>query len=508
MHARINAKNMLREGKPFSSILKFSVPLIIGDFCQQLYNAIDSIIAGRFISTDALAALGSAAPVMNIVVFLLIGFAMGGGVVMSRYYGANEDEKVRHTMSTALAIGLIFTLVLSVASIAFSKPFLRLLNTKESILTDTDNYLKIVFAGAIFTYLYNFYCFAIRAIGDSFTPLMFLFVSVAFNAVLDILFVVVFKWGVEGTAFATVLAQVLSSVLCIIYTNKKYSLLKMTIKDIRIDKKIVMEITSYSLSMSIQQVFVYVGRIAIQGLVNTYPLNSVAGINIGTRLDSLLQTPMRGYVNALTTYTAQNYGAHKYKRVIEGYKASWIFVAVYSVVATAFTVLCAKWMVSLFDDNPEVIVTGTGYTVAIGWGYFLMCLIVQSQGVFKGIGLLKTFVISTFTSIVFRIAFSYLFDYKWGIDGMYWAPTASWVIGGTYCFICMMIAYRKKLLPLAVQESLKDEEDLKSGDLNSEDKEDEAFGYDDLQNSENVNGKEKLWDYSDFKEEEDKSDKL
>ena len=452
MHAHINAKNMLVEGKPFGSILKFSVPLIIGDFCQQLYNAVDSIIAGRFISTDALAALGSAAPVMNIVVFLLIGFAMGGGVVMSRYYGANEDEKVRHTMSTALAIGLIFTLVLSVFSIAFSKPFLRLLNTKESILTDTDNYLKIVFAGAIFTYLYNFYCFGIRAIGDSFTPLMFLFVSVAFNAVLDILFVVVFKWGVEGTAFATVLAQALSSVLCIIYTNKKYSLLKMGVKDIRIDKKIVMEITSYSLSMSIQQVFVYVGRIAIQGLVNTYPVNAVAGVNIGTRLDSLLQTPMRGYVNALTTYTAQNYGAHKYRRVIEGYKASWIFVAVYSVVATAFTVLCAKWMVSLFDDNPEVIATGTGYTVAIGWGYFLMCLIVQSQGVFKGIGLLKTFVISTFTSIIFRIAFSYLFDYKWGIDGMYWAPTASWVIGGTYCFICMMIAYRKKLIPLAMQE--------------------------------------------------------
>ncbi len=443
---------MLVEGKPFGSILKFSVPLIIGDFCQQLYNAVDSIIAGRFISTDALAALGSAAPVMNIVVFLLIGFAMGGGVVMSRYYGANEDEKVRHTMSTALAIGLIFTLVLSVFSIAFSKPFLRLLNTKESILTDTDNYLKIVFAGAIFTYLYNFYCFGIRAIGDSFTPLMFLFVSVAFNAVLDILFVVVFKWGVEGTAFATVLAQALSSVLCIIYTNKKYSLLKMGVKDIRIDKKIVMEITSYSLSMSIQQVFVYVGRIAIQGLVNTYPVNAVAGVNIGTRLDSLLQTPMRGYVNALTTYTAQNYGAHKYRRVIEGYKASWIFVAVYSVVATAFTVLCAKWMVSLFDDNPEVIAAGTGYTVAIGWGYFLMCLIVQSQGVFKGIGLLKTFVISTFTSIIFRIAFSYLFDYKWGIDGMYWAPTASWVIGGTYCFICMMIAYRKKLIPLAMQE--------------------------------------------------------
>lgn len=454
MHIHANAKNILLEGKPFNVILRFSIPLIIGDFCQQLYNAVDSIIAGRFISTDALAALGSAGPVMNIVIFLLIGFAMGGGVIMSRYYGADENEKVKHTMGTALLIGIIFTLVLSVFSIAFSRPFLRLLNTQAEILDDTDNYLKIIFAGAIFTYLYNFYCFGIRAIGDSFTPLMFLFISVIFNAILDILFVVVFHLGVEGTALATVLAQALSSVLCIVYTNKKYKLLRLGIKDLRIDKRIVMEITSYSLSMSIQQVFVYVGRIAIQGLVNTYSVNAVAGINIGTRLDSLLQTPMRGYVNALTTYTAQNYGAKKYRRVVEGYKASWIFVAIYSVVATLFTVLCAEWMVRLFDDNPEVIATGKGYIVAIGWGYFLMCLIVQSQGVFKGIGLLKTFVISTFTSILFRIAFSYLFDRYYGIDGMYWAPTASWVIGGTYCFICMMIAYHKKLLPLARAEQV------------------------------------------------------
>lgn len=489
MHAHVNAKNMLVEGRPFGSILRFSVPLIIGDFCQQLYNAIDSIIAGRFISTDALAALGSAAPVMNIVVFLLIGFAMGGGVVMSRYYGANEDEKVKHTMSTALVIGLVFTLVLSVLSIAFSKPFLRLLNTKESLLEDTDNYLKIIFAGAIFTYLYNFYCFGVRAIGDSFTPLMFLFVSVALNAVLDILFVVVFKWGVEGTAFATVLAQALSSVLCILYTNKKYRLLKVGIKDLKIDKKIVMEITSYSLSMSVQQVFVYVGRIAIQGLVNTYSLNAVAGINTGTRLDSLLQTPMRGYVNALTTYTAQNYGARKYRRVIEGYKASWIFVAVYSVVATAFTVICAKWMVSLFDDNPEVIATGTGYITAIGWGYFLMCLIVQSQGVFKGIGLLKTFVVSTFASIVFRIAFSYLFDYLWGIDGMYWAPTASWVIGGTYCSVCMAVAYRKKLVPLAREEERSEREALENTD--------EVF--DDAQKASDSCENQTLWNYGEDK---------
>ncbi len=257
-------KSPLLTKSPFKTILSFSVPLIIGDFCQQLYNAIDSIIAGRFIGTSALASLGSAGPIMNIVIFLLIGFAMGSGVIMSRHFGEKDYGTLKKVMGSALVIGGIFTLILSALSIGLSRPFLKLLNTKDSLLNDADNYLKIVFAGAIFTYLYNFYCFAVRAIGDSYTPLIFLFVSVIINGILDVLFVVAFKWGIEGTALATVLAQMLSSALCIIYTGKKFAMLRLKRKDLKVDGKIVWEITSYSLSMSIQQVFVYVGRIAIQ----------------------------------------------------------------------------------------------------------------------------------------------------------------------------------------------------------------------------------------------------
>ena len=411
-------KSPLLTKSPFKTILSFSVPLFIGDFCQQLYNAIDSIIAGRFIGTSALASLGSAGPIMNIVIFLLIGFAMGIGVIMSRHFG--EKDYVTLTK----------------------------VNTKDSLLNDADNYLKIVFAGAIFTYLYNFYCFAVRAIGDSYTPLIFLFVSVIINGILDVLFVVAFKWGIEGTALATVLAQMLSSALCIIYTGKKFAMLRLKRKDLKVDGKIVWEITSYSLSMSIQQVFVYVGRIAIQGLVNTYPEKVVAGVNSGTRLDALLQTPMRGYTNALTTYTAQNMGAKKYSRVTKGYKASLIVVAVVGALSTLITVFFAEYMVKLFDSDAEVIAAGKGYLVDIGCGYLLMCIIVQSQAVFKGIGMLKTFVVSTFISIVFRIGLSYLFEHFWGLDGMFWAPTASWIVGSTYCLTAMLIAYKKILKPL------------------------------------------------------------
>lgn len=442
-------KTPLLTQSPAKVIFKFSLPLIIGDFCQQLYNVVDSIVAGRFIGTNALAELGVASPVINIIIFLLIGFAMGGGVIMSRHFGNKDYGALKKVMGNALAIGVIFTLVLSAASIGLSRPFLKLLNTSQSLLSGADNYLKIVFAGAIFTYLYNFYCFAVRAIGDSVTPLIFLFVSVAFNAVLDVLFVVVFKWGIEGTATATVFAQMLSAALCIIYTHKKFSLLRLKKDDLKIRKEIIFEITSYSLSMSLQQVFVYVARLAIQGLVNTYPDNIVAGINSGTRLDALLQTPMRGYTNALTTFVAQNCGARQYKRVVQGYKASWVAVAFFGVFSTLFTVLTGKWLVGLFDDNIEVIEAGAGYLVAIGWGYMLMCIIVQSQAVFKAIGMLKTFVLSTMLSIIFRIALSYLFEHFWGLEGMFWAPTGSWVVGGSFCFVCMMIAYKKKLLPLA-----------------------------------------------------------
>lgn len=443
------SKTSLLTQSPAKVIIKFSIPLIIGDFCQQLYNVVDSIVAGRFIGTGALAELGVASPVMNLIIFLLIGFAMGGSVIMSRHFGNEDYDALKKVMGNALVIGMAFTLILSAASIGLSRPFLKLLNTDDTLLQGADNYLKIVFAGAIFTYLYNFYCFAVRSIGDSFTPLIFLFVSVLFNAVLDVLFVVVFKWGIEGTAMATVFAQMLSSMLCIIYTHKKFRLLRITKDDLKISKKIVFEITSYSLSMSVQQVFVYVARLAIQGLVNTYPENIVAGVNSGTRLDALLQTPMRGYTNALTTFTAQNLGAKKYKRVIQGYKVSWIAVAFFGVLSTLFTVLTARGLVGLFDDNAEVISSGTGYLVAIGWGYMLMCIIVQSQAVFKAIGMLKTFVLSTMISIIFRIALSYLFEYFWGLEGMFWAPTGSWVVGGTFCLTCMLAAYRKKILPLS-----------------------------------------------------------
>ncbi len=436
-------------GSPFWTVLRFSVPLMIGDFCQQLYNTVDSIIVGRVVGKGALAALGVAGPIMSIVLFLLVGVAMGVGVVISQHFGAGRYERLRRAAATGLAIGIVCSLAIAAISIGLSRPFLAWMRTPESILDSTDLYLKIVFAGAIFTYLYNFYCFGIRAIGNAFAPLMFLLVSVGLNAVLDVLFVAAFGMGVAGAAIATVVAQLVSAAMCIVYTHLRVPMLGLRLRDLRIDRKELPAVLSYGSSMALQKVFIYVGRIAVQGLVNRYDVNVIAGVNSATRLDALIQTPIRGYTNALTTYCAQNYGARRFDRIRRGYRASWIGVVAYTVVSMTLGILCSEPLVRLFVDADEtqVVRVGADFVIAMASGYLFMCVIVQSQAYMKGVGLLKSFFGSTATAIAFRIGLSYLFEHFWGLRGMYWAVPASWLVGALYGMTVVALSWRRRCAP-------------------------------------------------------------
>ncbi|MEG1394235.1 MAG: MATE family efflux transporter [Clostridia bacterium] len=442
----LSKKNSLLEDKPFGAILKFSVPFIVGDFCQQLYNAVDSMIVGKFIGTQALASLGVATPIMSLVIFLLVGFGMGTGVVVSQYYGRGENEKIKRIASTGLLVGIIFTLILTVFSIGLSKPFLTLLRTPANLVADTDIYLKIIFAGTIFTFIYNFYCYSIRSIGNSVMPLVFLLVAVALNAALDLVFVLVFDWGVVGVAVATVISQFFSALLCVIYTQKKIAILRLGVKDCVIDKKYIKPVISYSSALALQQVYIYIGRIAVQGLVNGYGENVIAGVNVANKLDSLFETPIRGYTNALTTYNAQNFGMNNMQRIKKGYLCSWVMVIANAVFTLLIGLLLSKQLVSLFvgEGQSEVIEIGARFFSSMVWGYLFLGLIVQSQALFKGTGRLAAFFGSTLMSISCRVIFSYLFDYLWGMEGMFWAVTCSWIAGGMYGIIMSVVFVVKK----------------------------------------------------------------
>lgn len=437
--------NYLLYEKPFAAILKFSLFFIIGDLFQQLYNVVDSIIVGKFVSTQALAAIGVASPIMSLVMFMIIGFTIGSGILFSRFFGEKDYLKLKKSVSTALFVGLAFTLVVSVFSFALCKPFLILLQTPNEILKDTLNYLYIIFAANIFTFLYNFFCYAIRSIGDSFVPLVFLIVSIFINAVLDLLFVLGFNMGIQGAAFATLLAQIIASIMVIIYTYKKVELIKLGKKDFVFDTQLAKSILSYSSAVSLQQTFVYIGRISVQGLFNSYGTEVIAGVNAAEKINALFQTPFRGYANALTTYYSQNLGAKQIRRIFQGYKTSWIMVFIMGGIFSVIGCVFSDQFAALFmqEESTLALEYGSKFIWAMSIGFVLAFIIVQHQSFMRGMGYLKIFFFSTVIAIVFRIIFSYLFDHIFGLDAVFYAPVCSWVIGLLYNLICMIVVYKK-----------------------------------------------------------------
>ena len=439
-------QELLLTGNPFTGLLWFSIPFIIGDFCQQMYNAVDSMIVGNFIGENALAALGVASPFMSIMTYLLMGLAMGAGVVISQHYGAGEHDQIKRINSTALLIGCIITLVLSALFIGLTKPLLKALSTPEVLMVDTSQYLYIIFAGGIFCFLYNYYCYALRSIGKSLLPLVFLLISVAVNATLDLLFVVVFKMGVKGAGIATIIAQAVSVASCIIYTENKIKLLSLKPKDLVIDKRFVRPVLSYGISFAIQQVYVYVGRMMIQSVVNKYDTSVIAGINACYKVDSIIQTPVRGYTNAFTTYCAQNYGNGNIPRIRQGYKATWLFMWVYALISFVVGFFLARPLAGMFVNGDAVGVIDVGSTAIkyMAVGYIFTFLIFQSQALFKGVGMLKTFFSVTLVSITCRVGFSFLFEHLMGLDGLYLAIPSSWFMGGTFGLITVTIVMKKK----------------------------------------------------------------
>ena len=446
MNSRQNVN--LLEGKEGKVIITFSLFFILSDLLQQLYNAVDTVILGRFVSTNALAAIGVATPIMNLFLYMIAGFAIGSSIVFARHFGKGDRDALRRSLSTALIIGLIFTVVLSTIGILVCKPFLKFLRTPDEILNDTFIYLCIIFAGNIFSFLYNFYCYAIRSIGNSLTPLVFLIIAVVINAGLDLVLVVGFNLGVMGAALATVIAQILSVIMVIYFTNTKIEILHLKFKDLIFDKTMVKDVLSYSSTVALQQSFVYIARICVQGLVNTYGADTIAGANVGEKINALMLIIFRGYTNAVTTFYSQNLGAGKYDRIANGYKSTYIVTAINTVVFTAIGVFLAKPLVSIFIDNASTsaIEAGVMYTKVQAYGYLFAFLIFQNQALFRGVGWLKSFFIQTFSTISLRVIFAYTLNGVLGRDSVFWAVPLSWVFGGTLSLCLGLYIYFNDIL--------------------------------------------------------------
>lgn len=427
-------KGDMTVGSTSKILITFAIPMVLGNIFQQLYNTTDAIIVGRFIGKNALASVGVANPIMSIAIFFIFGICIGTSVLMSQLFGAGKYSALKREVSTALIVGTLFSIAMSIICILLSRWILIVTGTPDEILNDADKYLKIIFGGLIFSFLYNFYSSALRAIGDSKTPLIFLIISCILNGILCIIFVVFFKLGVAGSAIATVIAQGVSSLLCIAYIYMKIPLIKLKKEEYIIDKPLLRRTIQYSWVSALQQTCLYIGKLLVQGVVNPFGTNAIAAYNSVTRVDAFLLSPGDSFAASVATYSAQNKGAGKNERILEGYKKSNIIITIYCLTTAIIVFLWSEKIMNLFvaASEKQVISIGIQYLKIMSIFYVLSGFCNIFQGFFRGVGKLRITLVATLGQISIRVLLSYLLAPYFGIPSVCYGIAVGWIFMITY----------------------------------------------------------------------------
>lgn len=435
----------MTSGNISNHLIKFAVPLVLGNLFQLTYNAADSIIVGRYVGTSALAAVGTANPIMNIIIFLIVGICMGASVLMSEYFGSNDIKKFKREVSTTMIAGLIFTVIIIIVCVILIEPVLRLIQTPQEIISDATTYLRIIFFGLIFTFLYNVYASTLRSIGDSKSPLIFLVISAILNVVMDVIFVVYLKMGVAGAAIATVIAEMFSCLFCIIYVYKKVPLLHFSKHEIVLDKDLLKSTINYSSVTAMQQTCLYVGKVLVQSAVNPLGVEAIATFNAVNRVDDFAFTPQQSISSAMTTFLAQNRGAKKHDRIKRGLWTGLKIETLYWCIIALLVYFGANDLMNLFvpNEGSKVIELGVIYLQLMAFFYILPAWTNGIQGYFRGMGQLKVTLISTFSQMVGRVTFAYLLAPRLGIVGIALSCLAGWGIMLAY-EVPVLIKHRRK----------------------------------------------------------------
>jgi len=419
----------MTRGPIVPQIIHFTLPLIIGNFFVLTYNAVDSIIVGRYIGANALAALGAAAPVMNLLLFLIIGICLGMSVLMGQYFGQQNFSQLKRVVSTSLISGGIFTLLLVVLGFLSSRYILIFLNTPKAILSDATTYLQIIFIGLVFTFIYHIYASTLRSMGNSKASLYFLIASALLNVVLDLLFVVVWKKGVAGAALATVIAEAIAALFCVIYVRFQIPILRFTAKDLVFDKSLLRTIVSYSSVAAMQQITLHLGKFLIQGAVNPLGVVSIAAFNAVSKIDDFVMVVQQNIAHGTTGFIAQNNGKGNFARIRRGFRTGFKMEVVYSVI-TMLIVLCfSRQLISLFlgDEGADVVNEGVKYLKVMVFLYLLPGITNVIQGYFRGLGKMKITLNSTFAQMLGRVISAYILAPYFGIEGIALACLVGWI---------------------------------------------------------------------------------
>ena len=422
-------------GSPARHIIKFTLPLLLGNLFQQLYNMVDSIVVGNFVGEDALAAVGACGSTNFLFFSLSSGLAIGIGIIVAQFFGAGDEKNVRNTIANSIYVLWGAAITVSIIGIVFCPALLRLLQTPETVIGDSIIYMRTSCAGILFIATYNGVAAMLRALGDSKTPLYFLIVSSIVNVVLDLVFVLVFEWGVFGVALATIIAQATSAFSCIIYAYHKVEYFRLTREQLKMNPRIIANSFKIGVPIAMQNSMIAVSCMVLQGVVNTFGETVMAAYTVIGRIEQVVQQPYMSLGSALTTYSGQNMGAGQIDRVKKGFRQGTVMVFIFSLCLLPIAYVFGEQIIGIFVNDPEVIAIGAKAIRINSLCYFGLGMIYVPRSVLNGCGDTGFAMINGITEVLCRVVFSLILTSipllgYWGI----WLTTGlTWALTGVVC---------------------------------------------------------------------------
>lgn len=426
----------LTRGPITKTMLAFAAPLILGNLLQQFYNIADTFIVGRFLGSQALAAVGSAYTLMTFLTSILLGLCMGSGAVVSIQYGQKDPDKMKNSIFISFCMIALVTIILMTAVFLLIDPIIHLLQVPKEIYGLMREYLWIIFMGIGFTFIYNYCASLLRAVGNSLIPLIFLLVSAALNIGLDLLFVIGFHWGVGGAAAATVIAQGLSAAGILIYALLRFPQLRPQKEHCHFAPWAIRNIFQYSFLTCLQQSVMNFGILMVQGLVNSFGTNVMAAFAAAVKIDSFAYMPVQDFGNAFSTFVGQNFGAKQTERIKAGIKSAVKVAFFFSVAVSAIVFVFATPLLTIFIDpaETEILAVGTEYLRIEGAFYCGIGCLFLLYGLYRAINRPGMSVVLTIISLGTRVLLAYVLSAipAIGVTGIWWAIPIGWFLADLY----------------------------------------------------------------------------
>lgn len=437
----------MTQGNSNKLMIKFALPMILGNIFQQAYNLVDSIVVGKFVGAEALAAVGASFAVVTFITSIIIGLAMGVGVMLAQFYGSREIEKFTETTFVALIFIGSVTLIIMILTLVGMDKLLEIFNMPEELISGSKAYLVIIIIGLPFTFIYNLATALLRAIGDSKRPLYFLVIAAVVNIFLDLLLVLKFHLGIRGVAVATLVAQSISALFAGVYVCKKLSFIKFKEMRLTFHKALWKQVVKYSVLTSMQQSIMNFGILIVQGLVNSFGSIVMAAFAAGVKIDSLAYMPVQDFGNAFATFVAQNKGAGKSDRIQEGVRGAVKIIILFCIIVSSLIFIFSENIIGFFisSGEKEVIHLGVEYLSVVSIFYVFIGFLFMFYGLFRGVGLLKVSIILTVISLGTRVLLAYLLSATaLGASGIWWSIPIGWILADLVGFIY----YHKKIITI------------------------------------------------------------